>query len=200
MKKAWKHIKRAGRRNYLAKEDLLSVIPILGKELNKKNEESEKPASKVNQKSLESEMPFDKVIGSIICIDKGRYRTIARTNAISMDDMDKEDQDNIIGGYAEWLNGVTKPFQINIPSFNLDIRENINVLQERLEDEDNDKVCDWIEDDMNLQKELVEENDIIDTQFYLVFEEQFKTTGDPHKDYLKAKKSFQRQLNLHQMS
>lgn len=180
----------------MAKEDLLSIIPIVGKQLNKKNEETEKSASKVNQKSLESEMPFDKVIGSIICIDKGRYRTIARTNAISIDDMDKEDQNNIIDGYSEWLNGITKPFQIYIPSFNLDIRDNINRLQERLEDEDNDMVCDWLEDDMNLQKELVEENDIIDTQFYLVFEEQFKSTGDPYKDYLKAKKELSKAVKF----
>lgn len=194
----------------MSKEDLLTAFPFGDKILkriefsketsiqasgNSHTNAIKKQHNNSSEKSTEDELPFSKVIGNIIKIDDRRYRTIVRTNAISIEDMDKEDQDTIISKYAEYINGLIRPHQIYIPSFILDIRERIQHLEERYEVE-NDKIREWIQDEIDHQKSLLEENNVLDTQFYIIFQTEFKPSGDTVSDYLKAKKLLYRQVNF----
>lgn len=180
----------------MSKEDVLSLIPFLGKKLIEKEQATkEGKAKKVSTtESVEDSLPFDKVIDNIIKIGKGKYRVIAKTNAISIDDMDKEDQDNVLMAYAEYINGLTKAYQTFIPSYSLDIRDNLQKLKQRYEQEDSEQIRAWLEDDEALQKELVTENDIIETRFYLVFKTDFKSYNNEEKDYTRAKKELLKML------
>lgn len=180
----------------MAKEDLYSLIPILGKKLIEK-EQLKKENSLSGRKtdanistsvSVESLLPFDKILENIVKISKGKYITIAKTNAVSLDDMDKDDQDNILMAFADFNNGLSKPYQIFIPSFSLDIRDHFLKLQDRHDNEEREEIREWIEDDIEFQKKLIEENDIIDTQFYLIFKTEFRASGNEEKDYIRAKK------------
>ena len=158
---------------------------------NNKNSKNEKISSK-KANTVESDLPFDNVIDNIIKIDDARYRMIARTNAISIDDMDSSDKGTVLEIYSDWLNGMTKAYQTYIPSFTLDIREHLNKLEDRIEEAP--ELEEWINDDIELQTELIEENDIIDTQFYLIFQADIKPSNNNQKDLLAAKKLLSKQI------
>ena len=173
----------------MAVKDVVSIIPVIGKKLEKKVENKQVSKEKyILDKTVEQEIPFQKIYGNIVKVKDGKYLAYARTNAISLDDMDEEDQDVILSGYSEYLNGVTRSYQVYIPSYTLDIREQIEKIDKRIEEEDDKDIIDWLEDEKRLQIKVREENEVIDTQFYFVFKTEFKPTGNEENDYLKAKK------------
>lgn len=177
------------------KEKALNAIPLMRKKKLDKNKVASITSGKFHKdKSAEEELPYNNIIEDIIKIDQGKYRIIAMTNAISIDDMNEEDQEVVLSIYGEWLNGLTKAYQTYIPSFTLDIRDHLNRLELRAEEDENSES--WLMDDMEFQKELIEEFDIIDTQFYFTFQTDFKPSDSEEKDFLKAKKELARQFKF----
>lgn len=147
------------------------------------------------EKSVEDILPFESIINNIIKINKEKYRIVSKTNAINIFDMDTDDQDTILSIFAEYNNGITKPYQIFIPSFKLDIRDHIQKLENRIEDEADENISAWIEDDINHQKDLMQETDIIDTQFYIIHEADIRPESE-EKDFIKAKKQLYSQSKI----
>ncbi len=146
--------------------------------------------------SVESILPFDSIIETIIKIDKGSYRIIAKTNAISLDDLNDQDKEHIISIFSDFNNGISKPYQIYIPTFTQDIRDHIQRLENRFDMEETDEIRDWLKDEIEFQKILIQENDINDTQFYLVFSCEFSSSGDEEKDFIRAKKELIRYVKF----
>jgi type IV secretory pathway VirB4 component len=182
----------------MSKQDLYSIIPIVGKKLiEKENSKNNVVDNKVTgTMTVEDILPFEDIYEDIVKISNGKYRAIVKTNAISLDDMDLEDKNLVLDIYADFISGLTKAHQVYVPSFTLDLRENETRLKKRYDEED-DFVREWIDDDIEFQKSLVEENDIIDTQFYIVFEVDFeKPNKDQSKDFLKAKKMLKKQVKF----
>lgn len=184
----------------MSKEDLYSIIPVVGKKLIEKEKEKSKNIDTnievVEKTTTEAILPFENVLDNMLLIEKGNYRMIAKTNAISIEDMDEKDKKTVLEVYHDLQNSLTKPHQIYIPSFTLDIREHLSKLDERIEEEGVEGIIEWLEDDKNFQKSLVEENDIIDTQFYYVFESDFKPSNNDEKDFLRAKKELSKTVKF----
>jgi hypothetical protein len=184
----------------MALKDLISILPggdkIFNKISNNNLPNDINVSTELNkEKSVEDMLPFDTIIDNIIKVEKGKYRIISKTNAINLYDMDTEDQDTILSIFGEYVNGITRPFQIFIPSFKLDIRDYIQKLETRLEDEDDEEICSWIEDDIKHQNKLMQETDIIDTQFYIIHESNVRAENDT-KDFIKAKKELYSQSKI----
>lgn len=116
-----------------------------------------------------------------VIMKDGTLRAVLLASSINFALKSEEEQDAIISGYVQFLNGLDFPLQIIIQSRRLNIEKYLNKLKEQEKKQMNELLKMQIADYRQFVGELIELGDIMSKRFYITI---------PYSPFTNKRKSF----------
>lgn len=104
----------------------------------------------------------------LVVLKDGSVALVIQTTAINFNLLSEEEQDATIFAYASLLNSLSFSVQVLIRSSKKDISDYINLLDEKLEETQNQKVKEQLIKYRSFVKNLVKDNNVLEKRFYIV--------------------------------
>lgn len=108
------------------------------------------------------------VTDHLVVLKDGSVALVIQTTAINFNLLSEEEQDATIYAYASLLNSLSFSIQVLIRSSKKDISDYIDLLDEKLEETQNQKVKEQLIKYRGFVKNLVKDNNVLEKRFYIV--------------------------------
>lgn len=118
--------------------------------------------------STQEHLDIYTVVDHLVVLKDGAVALIIQTTAINFNLLSEEEQDATIYAYASLLNSLSFTVQILIRSSKKDITDYLNLLDEKLEVMESQKIKEQLVKYRAFVKSLVKENNVLEKRFYIV--------------------------------
>lgn len=130
-------------------------------------------------KSTQQFLPIQEIRDGIITLKTGGYRTVLMVNATNFDLKSADEQQALLGGYQNFLNGLAFPIQILMQSRTLDLDTYLDTLSKAANVQANNLLRTQTNEYITFVKDLIGVANIMSKTFYVVVphEETVLKTG-----------------------
>lgn len=118
--------------------------------------------------STQEHLDIYTIIDHMVILKDGSVAMVLQTSAINFMLLSEEEQDATIYAYASLLNSLSFPIQILIRSTRKDISSYLDLLDEKLEATQSQKIKEQLVKYRAFVKDLVKENKVLEKRFYVV--------------------------------
>jgi hypothetical protein len=118
--------------------------------------------------STQEHLDIYTVMDHLAVLKDGSVALVIQTTAINFNLLSEEEQDATIYAYASLLNSLSFTVQILIRSSKKDITDYLNLLDEKLEAMESQKIKEQLVKYRAFVKGLVKENNVLEKRFYIV--------------------------------
>lgn len=131
-----------------------------------KTKPPEKP--KINPASTQNMLQIAEVRDGIVIMNDGSFRSVIMAKSINFDLMSPREQESVEAGYQAFLNSLDFDIQIFIRSQKVDIRQYIDKLAKKRNEQSNMLLGIMMDDYINYISDLSIQSNIMDKYFYLI--------------------------------
>lgn len=113
-------------------------------------------------------VPVKEVRSGVIILKDGGYRGVLMCSSLNFALKSEEEQRGIIGGFQSFLNTIDFSVQIVVHSRKTDIRPYLNLLEQRMEQQQSELMRIQLREYMSFIRTFIEGSDIMTKTFYVV--------------------------------
>lgn len=154
----------------------------------RKKKEKKRSAPSINPASaasMQKHLPFSEIRGGTVIMKDGTLRRILMVSSVNFALKSEDEQNGIIQGYVQFLNGLEFELQIVIQSRKLNIENYLDKLTNLASGQNNQLLRQQTLAYRDFVETLVEDADIMDKKFFVVV---------PYSPFSKKRKSFFRSV------
>lgn len=119
-------------------------------------------------KSTQKFLPVQEIRDGIVSLKDGGYRTILMVNAINFSLKSADEQQALLEGYQNFLNGLSFPIQIVMQSRTLDLAGYLETLDQAVTKQTNDLLRTQTNEYITFVRDLVGVANIMSKTFYVI--------------------------------